>query len=88
MRAYSVDLREKIIDAVLRRGIFKEEAARTFGMDASSVKRYVKKAEEWTEEQLTAAASLEGASMPNGQKYEGWLKSKGRGEDGANGSPS
>jgi hypothetical protein len=39
----------------------------------------------WTEEQLTAAKSLEGATMPNGQKYEEWLKSKGRKEDGQNG---
>jgi uncharacterized protein YjbI with pentapeptide repeats len=38
----------------------------------------------WTEEQLTAALSLEGATMPNGQKYEDWLKSKGSGEDGEN----
>jgi hypothetical protein len=30
----------------------------------------------WTEEQLTAAWSLEGVTMPNGQKYEEWLKSK------------
>jgi hypothetical protein len=28
------------------------------------------------------AESLEGATMPNGQKYEDWLKSKGSGEDG------
>jgi Pentapeptide repeats (8 copies) len=28
------------------------------------------------------AKSLEGATMPNGQKYEDWLKSKGRAEDG------
>jgi len=34
----------------------------------------------WTMEQLTAARSLEGATMPNGQKYEDWLKSKGGGE--------
>src|SRR5215204_2663157 len=27
------------------------------------------------------ADSLEGATMPNGQKYEDWLKSKGSGED-------
>jgi uncharacterized protein YjbI with pentapeptide repeats len=32
--------------------------------------------------------SLEGATMPNGQKYEDWLKSKGRGEDGENNGPS
>jgi hypothetical protein len=29
--------------------------------------------------------SLEGATMPNGQKYEDWLKS--RGEDGESSSP-
>jgi hypothetical protein len=34
------------------------------------------------------ATSLEGATMPNGQKYEEWLKSKGRGEDGENSGPS
>ena len=45
MRAYSVDLREKIVDAVLRRGMSKEEAASTFGVGASSVKRYVKMVE-------------------------------------------
>jgi hypothetical protein len=30
---------------------------------------------------LLAARSLKGATMPNGQKYEEWLKSKGHGED-------
>jgi uncharacterized protein YjbI with pentapeptide repeats len=37
-----------------------------------------------SEEQLLSAASLEGATMPNGQKYEDWLKSKGGGEDRKN----
>jgi hypothetical protein len=32
--------------------------------------------------------SLNGATMPDGQKYEDWLKSKGRGEDGENGGLS
>jgi len=45
MKAYSVDLREKIVDAVLGRGMPKEEAARTFGVGLSSVKRYVEKAQ-------------------------------------------
>jgi uncharacterized protein YjbI with pentapeptide repeats len=31
---------------------------------------------------------LGGATMPNGQKYEEWLKSKGSGEDRENGGPS
>jgi uncharacterized protein YjbI with pentapeptide repeats len=34
-------------------------------------------------------ADLTSATMPNGQKYEDWLKDKeGRGEDGEDGSPS
>jgi transposase len=45
MNAYSVDLREKIIEA-LRRGMGKSEAARTFSVSLSSVKRYAKLAEE------------------------------------------
>jgi uncharacterized protein YjbI with pentapeptide repeats len=40
------------------------------------------------EELEQQAASLEGATMINGQKYEDWLKTKGRGEDGENGGPS
>ena len=45
MNAYSEDLRKKIIEA-LRRGMTKTEAARTFGVSRSSVKRYAKLAEE------------------------------------------
>jgi uncharacterized protein YjbI with pentapeptide repeats len=33
-------------------------------------------------------SALEGATMPNGEKYENWLKSKGREEDGENSGPS
>ena len=45
MKAYSVDLREKIIAAV-GHGMSKAQAARTFGVGATSVKRYVKLAEQ------------------------------------------
>ena len=45
MNAYSLDLREKIVAAV-GRGMSKAQAARTFGVGATSVKRYVKLAEE------------------------------------------
>jgi transposase len=45
MNAYSEDLRKKIIEA-LRRGATKSEAARTFGVSRSSVKRYAKLAEQ------------------------------------------
>jgi uncharacterized protein YjbI with pentapeptide repeats len=42
----------------------------------------------WTEKQLAAAKSLQGAIMPDGQKYEEWLKSKGHTEDRENTGPS
>src|ERR687898_239238 len=45
MNAYSEDLRTKIIQA-LRRGTTKSEAARSFGVSRSSVKRYAKLAEQ------------------------------------------
>ena len=45
MNAYSEDLREKIVEA-LGRGATKTEAARTFGISRSSVKRYAKLADE------------------------------------------
>jgi transposase len=45
MKAYSLDLREKIIAAV-GHGMSKAQAARTFGVGATSVKRYVKLAEQ------------------------------------------
>ena len=45
MNAYSEDLRNKIIEA-LRRGMTKSEAARTFSVSRSSLKRYAKLAEE------------------------------------------
>ena len=45
MKAYSVDLREKIVAAV-RRGKSKAQVALTFGVGDTSVKRYVKLAEE------------------------------------------
>jgi len=40
------------------------------------------------EELEQQAKSLEGATMPNDQKYEEWLKSKGSGEDGENSGAS
>src|SRR3712207_6184616 len=43
MKAYSEDLRRKIVDAI-ERGMLKAEAARTFGVGISTVKRYATKA--------------------------------------------
>jgi transposase len=44
MKAYSEDLRQKVVEAVERRGTSKSEAARLFlfGISLSSVKRYTK----------------------------------------------
>ena len=44
MKAYSKDLPQKIVDAV-GRGISKAQAARTFGVGISTVKRYAAKAQ-------------------------------------------
>jgi transposase len=44
MKAYSKDLRKKVVNAV-QRSMPKAEAARTFGVGISSVKRYVSKAQ-------------------------------------------
>ena len=43
MKAYSEDLRRKVVEAV-HRGMGKSEAARSFGVSLSSVKRYFAKA--------------------------------------------
>jgi transposase len=45
MNAYSEDLREKIVEA-LERGMGKSQAARTFSVSLSSVKRYAKLAQQ------------------------------------------
>jgi len=44
MKAYSKDLREKLVNAV-ERGMPKVQAARTFGVGVSTVKRYATKAQ-------------------------------------------
>jgi hypothetical protein len=50
--------------------------------------RKSKKARVTNQEFEQQGASLEGSTMPNGQKYEDWLKSRGRKEDGENSGPS
>jgi transposase len=42
MRAYSEDLRQKVVEAVEQHGTSKSEAARLFGISLSSVKRYTR----------------------------------------------
>jgi transposase len=45
MSAYSLDLREKIIESV-KKGVPKAETARRFGVDRATVKRYCKQLDE------------------------------------------
>ncbi len=45
MRAYSVDLREKIVESV-KKGVPKSETARRFGVDRATVKRYCRQLDE------------------------------------------
>jgi transposase len=45
MKAYSKDFRQKIVDALGRGGMPKAEAARTFGVGISTVKRHASKAQ-------------------------------------------
>ncbi len=45
MRAYSMDLREKIVESV-KKGVPKSETARRFGVDRATVKRYCKQLDE------------------------------------------
>ncbi len=42
MKAYSEDLRQKVVQAVKQRATSKSESARLFGISLSSVKRYTK----------------------------------------------
>jgi len=46
MKAYSEDLRQKVVEAVEQRGASKSEAAHLFGICLSSAKRYTKLASE------------------------------------------
>ncbi len=45
MRAYSADLRKKIVESV-KKGVPKSETARHFGVDRATVKRYCKQLDE------------------------------------------
>jgi transposase len=45
MKAYSLDLREKIVESV-KKGVPKAETARRFGVDRATVKRYCKQLDE------------------------------------------
>jgi transposase len=45
MKAYSIDLRKKIVQSV-RKGVSKSETARRFDVNRSTLQRYIKRLEE------------------------------------------
>jgi uncharacterized protein YjbI with pentapeptide repeats len=55
--------------------------------DADLRKANLRGAQSLTDEKIAAARSLEGATMPNGQKYEDWIKSKSGGRMGRTAGP-
>jgi uncharacterized protein YjbI with pentapeptide repeats len=89
---YGADLRDAILAEADLTGAILAEAAEEGLIKANLAGADLTHADltgaKVTQEQLNQARSLEGATMPNGQKYEEWLKSKGRGEDGKNSGPS
>jgi transposase-like protein len=48
MSAYSLDLREKIVESV-KKGVSKSETARRFGIDRTTVKHYCKQLRQSTQ---------------------------------------
>jgi uncharacterized protein YjbI with pentapeptide repeats len=85
---YEADLNEaNLRGADLHRADLRRANLRGADLHRADLRRAnLRGAKRWTEEQLKQAKTLEGATMPNGQKYEDWLKSKNR-EEGGNTVP-
>jgi transposase len=66
MKAYSEDLRQKVVEALEQRGASKSEAARVFGISLSSVKRYTKLASQG--EPLTPGRVVEDPNSRRGYR--------------------
>jgi transposase len=66
MKAYSIDLRKKIVESV-RRGVSKSETARRFGVNRSTVVRYLKRLDETAclapNKALGSRPKLDGSAM-------------------------
>jgi transposase len=69
MRAYSKDLRVKVLEAV-DRGMPRAEVARTFGISLPSIKRWLKRRRETGE---VDAKAPPGPPAVKGTMLEGWL---------------
>jgi transposase len=69
MRAYSKDLRVKVLNAV-DRGMPRAEVARIFGISLPSIKRWLKRRRETGE---VGAKAPSGPPVVKGAMLEGWL---------------
>jgi transposase len=69
MRAYSKDLKVKVLDAV-DRGMPRAEVASTFGISLPSIKRWLKRRRETGE---AGAKTPSGPPAVKGAMLEGWL---------------
>ncbi len=69
MKAYSIDLREKVVDSVISKGASKSETACRFGVDRSMVKCYVKQ----LEESGSLAPKKRPSSRPKLDEFATWL---------------
>src|SRR3954454_12230565 len=69
MKAYSKDLRLKVLDAV-DRGMSRKEVARTFGISLPSIKRWLKRRRETGD---VEPSPIPGPPAWKGALLEGWL---------------
>ena len=72
MRAYSTDLRERIVQAVAN-GRPQREAARMFGVGVNTVKRYVVRQQQTGS---LARYSIPGGQRRIGREQEAWLRAR------------
>src|SRR5260221_13514783 len=72
MRAYSTDLRERIVQAVAN-GRPQREAARMFGVGVNTVKRYVVRQQQTGS---LARYSIPGGPRRIGREQEAWLRAR------------
>jgi uncharacterized protein YjbI with pentapeptide repeats len=84
----NADLREADFGVYQYFGFYGEETEKAADLTGADLPNANLTRAKVTKKQLEQAKALEGATMPNGQKYEDWLKSKGPKENGKSGGSS
>ena len=75
MKAYSIDLCTKIVESV-RKGVAKSETARRFGVNRSTVKRYLKRLDEGDSLALKKRIVVKFAVGKKGKKVKSFMKTR------------